>query len=77
MQSNLLAEPGPARFGRFLFIALLIEALALASVLYAPEPTPAQIIKPTPIAVHLLKPAPPKPTPPKPVPPPPAPAPGS
>ena len=75
MHSDLLAEPGHARFGRFLLIALLIEALALASVLYAPMPRPAQIIKPPPIAVHLLKPAPPKPTPPKPVPPPPAPAP--
>ncbi len=75
MSYDSLAEPGSARFGRFIVAALVLDILALAALIYAPEPPPARVVKPATLAVHMVQPAPPKPNPkPAPLPPPPVPA---
>ncbi len=69
-------EPETPRFGWWLLAALLIEAIALAGLMFAPHGKPAHRVRPATIAVHMLKPVgPPKaiPLPPKLVQPPPVP----
>ncbi|GAA5265176.1 periplasmic protein TonB [Acidiphilium sp. MT5] len=74
MSQDILAEPGSSRFGRFIVAALVLEILALAALIYAPEPPPARVVKPATLAVHMVQPAPPKPKPAPLPPPPPVPA---
>lgn len=69
-QTQFLTESGRSRFGWALTVGFVLELAGIITILIMPRSTQPRIVKPATIAVHMVKPGPPKALPPKPTQPP-------